>query len=308
MVGKLHRIPLREVFDNEPHFTKWLEENIDVLNDAIGLQLGNVEREKSAGQFSADLLAEDQDGNFVVIENQLEKSNHDHLGKLITYLTALDARTGVWIVSDPRPEHVAAIGWLNESSPASFYLLKVEAIQIGESESAPLLTLITGPSEEARDVGKTKKELADRYPIRERFWGTLLERMKGRTKLFTSISPSQSGWISTGAGKYGIHFNFSVRQHDAQVELYIDRGKGADEENKTIFDKLFESKDEIETAFQGEFEWQRLDDRRACRIRKVFDIGGYRDEDRWSEIQDTLIDAMVRLHAAMKPHIAKLNI
>jgi len=201
VIGKLQRVPLREVWKGEAtDFTPWLEHNIDVLNDAVDLQLSNVEREESAGSFNVDLVAEDQNGSLVVIENQLEKSDHDHLGKLITYFTALDARTGIWIVSDPRPEHVAAVGWLNESSSGSFYLLKVEAVRIGGSQPAPLLTLITGPSEEAREAGHTKKELAERYVIRQRFWTDLLDRSKERTKLFSNISPSQSGWIGTGAG------------------------------------------------------------------------------------------------------------
>lgn len=309
MIGKLQRVPLRDVWKHEARdFTMWLENNIDVLNDAVDLQLSKVEREQSAGTFNVDLVAEDQDGNLVVIENQLEKSNHDHLGKLITYLTALDAKRAIWIVADPRPEHVGALAWLNESSSAaSFYLLKVEAVQIGGSEPAPLLTLITGPSEEARQVGETKKELAERYVIRQRFWESLLERSKGRTELFSNISPSQYGWLSKGTGVRGVNLWYSVRQHDAQVEVYIDRGADLEKENKAIFDKLFRSRKSIEKAFGHALEWQRLDDRRACRVRKVFAHGGYRDDERWPDVQDALIDAMVRLEKSFKPHIARLN-
>ena len=118
-IGKLERLPLREVWKHEAlDFTHWLHENIDVLNTALDLNLVNVDREQAAGSFSIDLVAEDGSGGTVVIENQLEKSNHDHLGKLVTYLTAMGATVAIWIVSDPRPEHVAAITWLNESSSA----------------------------------------------------------------------------------------------------------------------------------------------------------------------------------------------
>ena len=131
MIGKLQRVPLREVWGHEAlDFTRWLEDNLDVLNDALDITLSSAEREQSAGAFNVDLVAEDEAGNPVIIENQLEKSDHDHLGKLITYLTAIDAKTALWIVSDPRPEHVRAISWLNESSSAAFYLIKVEAIKI----------------------------------------------------------------------------------------------------------------------------------------------------------------------------------
>jgi hypothetical protein len=93
---------------------------LDVLNDCIDLTLSNAEAEATAGDFSVDLVAEDESGNKVIIENQLEKSNHDHLGKLITYLVAIEARAAIWIVSEPRPEHVSAITWLNESSGSSY--------------------------------------------------------------------------------------------------------------------------------------------------------------------------------------------
>lgn len=136
MIGKIQRVKLREVWKHEAlHFTTWLEENIDALNDALDLTLVNVERERSAGDFSVDLVAEDAGGNVVVIENQLERSNHDHLGKLLTYLTAVEAKVAIWIVSEPRPEHVKAIAWLNESSAAAFYLVKIEAI--GHRRFAP---------------------------------------------------------------------------------------------------------------------------------------------------------------------------
>ena len=166
-IGKIQRVGLRKVWKHEARdFTTWIEENVDVINDSLDLNLVSLDREQSAGKVSVDLVGEDKAGNVVVIENQLERSDHDHLGKIITYLTALEAKTAIWIVSDPRPEHVKAIAWLNESSSESFYLVKVEAIKIGDSPWAPLLTLITGPSEEAIKMGQTKKEVAERYKIR----------------------------------------------------------------------------------------------------------------------------------------------
>ena len=243
MIGKIQRVPLREVWRHEAlDFTRWLQENLDVLSTQLDLTLTNAEREKSAGDFNVDLIAEDDSGNPVVIENQLEKSNHDHLGKLITYLVAVGAKTAIWIVSDPRPEHVSAITWLNETAAASFYLLKIEGIRIGESEPAPLLTLIVGPSEEGREIGETKKHLADRYGHRLRFWTDLLDRAKGKTKLHSTISPGQHSWISTGAGQRGLSFVYVIRQHEGGVELYIDKGQGSEGENKAIFDRLFGEK------------------------------------------------------------------
>jgi len=309
-IGKIQRVPLREVWKNEAtDFTTWLQVNIEVISEAVDIELGSVEREQSAGAFSVDLVAEDTSGNVVVIENQLEKSNHDHLGKLITYLVAMEARSAIWIVSEPRPEHVAAITWLNEASSANFYLLKLEAIQIGTSSPAPLLTLIVGPSEEGKEVGRTKKNIAERYLIRQRFWGQLLERSKQKTQLHASITPSQYGWISAGAGRQGLGFNYSIRKEDAQVELYIDRGKEKEDENKLVFEELVENREKIEQAFGGPLEWQSLEGKRACRIRKTITIGGYRsDEENWAKIHDAMIDAMIKLEKALSPFVAKLGL
>ena len=307
MVQKITRIPLREAFKHEAYdFTKWLEENLDVLNDTLDITLSNAEREASAGDFSVDLVAEDEAGGKVIIENQLEKSNHDHLGKVITYLVAMEAHTAIWIVSDPRPEHVSAITWLNESSTASFYLLKMEAIKIGNSDPAPLLTLIVGPSESTKAVGKAKHEFAERYDVRKSFWKTLLDTAKLKTRLHSGLSPSRYGWIGTGAGKSGISYNYVVWEHESAVELYIDRGKDADEENKAIFDNLYAKKEEIEAQAGVKFDWQRLDNKRACRIRKAFAVGGFKDESQWSEIINTTVDGMIKLEFALKPYVQKI--
>lgn len=309
-IGKIKRIPLREVWKHEAiDFTTWLQENIDIVGDAIDIELSGAEREQAAGSFSVDLVAEDFSGNTAIIENQLEKSNHDHLGKVITYLVAMDAKYAIWIVSDPRPEHVAAIAWLNEASNANFFLLKLEAIKIGDSAPAPLVTLIVGPSEEAKEVGRTKQELAERYGIRKNFWTELLNLAKTMTKLHASISPSQHNWVGAGSGVAGLGYNYVVRKFDAQVELYIDRGKDSDEENRLFFDKLAEKKDEIESTFGSPLEWQRLEGKRACRIRKMIDAGGYRSSEKeWPTIHSKMIEEMIKLEKAFAPQINKLGL
>lgn len=310
MIGKISRVPLRTVWKHEAYdLTQWLQDNIDVLNDVLDLSLSNPEREQSAGTFNIDIVAEDEAGNPVIIENQLEKSDHDHLGKVITYLVAMGAKAAIWIVANPRPEHIAAITWLNESSAANFYLLKIEAIQIGDSPPAPLLTVIVGPSEEGKEVGKAKKEMAERYIIREKFWAQLLNYSKQKTKLHANISPTQHNWLGTSAGKQGIGYNYALRKNEAQVELYIDRGKEKGEENKEIFDQLNSKKAEIEKAYGEGLNWERLEGKRACRISKRITIGGYRDEEeKWPQIHEAMVDSMIRLERSLKPYISKLNI
>jgi uncharacterized protein DUF4268 len=244
-----------------------------VLNEALDLNLTGADRERAAGDFSVDLVAEDEDGGTVVIENQLERSNHDHIGKLITYLTAIGGKTAIWIVSDPRPEHVAAIGWLNSSSSAEFYMVKVEAVRIADSPAAPLFTLIVGPSVETKEVGETKKEIAERHLIRKRCWTSLIQRSAAVNKTHAHITPSEHGWISASAGVRGLSFNYVAMQDQCRAELYIDRGKDFLLENKQIFDQLHANRDAIDKSFGSPLVWERLEGRRACRIQ--YTCGGW---------------------------------
>ena len=307
MVGKIKRVKLRAVWKHEAaDFTTWMEENIDVLNDALNLTLVSADREQSAGTFSVDLVAEDSSGDVVVIENQLGKSDHDHLGKLLTYLTAMEAKAAVWVVSEPRPEHVKAIAWLNESSSAAFFLVKIEAIQIDNSAPAPLLTLITGPSPEAVQTGEKKKELAARHGIRREFWTQLLELAKQKTKLHGSISPGSQSFVgSTADLPSGLYLNYVVRRHEGQVELYIDVDQDTGEGNTQLLKTLLTRKDEIENDFGEPLAWETLEGKRACRVKKVVSGGGWQDEEAWPKVQAEMIDAMIRLDKALRPYLKK---
>lgn len=308
-IEKISRIGLREAFPHEAHnFTRWLQENLDVINGVIDITLVSAEREYAAGDFSVDLMAEDKEGNKVIIENQLERSNHDHLGKLLTYLVALQASSAIWIVSDPRPEHVSAITWLNESSSVSFYLLKLEAIRVGNSAPAPLLTLIVGPTEETKTIGRTKQEFNKRHEIRRQFWTKLLNYAKSQTQLHASISPGDWHWVSTSSGRRGLNYNYVVWEEQTGVELYIDRGKDAKVENKAIFDQLAAKKTAIESAFGGPIEWERLDAKQACRIRASLDCGGWKTPEKWDAGISQTVDAMIRLEKALRPYIKQLTI
>lgn len=304
-IGKLRRVALREVWKHEAYdFTQWLQENVDVLNEALPFTLVNVEREQAAGAFSIDLVAEDENGGKVIIENQLEKSNHDHLGKLITYLTAMNARAAIWIVSEPRPEHVAAMSWLNDNSSADFFLLKVEAVQIGESAPAALMTVIVSPADDKSEVARSNKEFAARYDRRHAWWSMLVKRPDA--KLHAHITPGVQSWIGTSSGVRGLPLNYVVMQDESRVELYIDRGTDADAENKAIFDHLFRNKEAIEATFGGPLSWERMDTKRACRI-KADVPGGYKSPDEaWEGIQSQVVSAMNRLEAALRPHLKNL--
>ena len=307
-IGKIKRVKLREVWKHEAKdFTTWLQDNIEILNDTLDLSLSSAEREQSAGTFSIDLVAEDDGGNFVVIENQLEKSNHDHLGKVITYLTSIGARTAVWIVADARPEHINAINWLNESTSADFYLIKLEAIKIDNSPAAPLFTLLVGPSIEGKQIGKTKKDLGERGKIRLDFWTKLLEMAKEKTKLHSTISPRQYSYIGTSAGVRGVAYNYVIRQHDSVVEVYIDLGADQDSKNLDIYNFFSKNRVKIEDTFGGNLTWEPLENRRACRISFKITIGGWKDQDKWDDISEDMINKMVQMEKAFKPYVKEIS-
>lgn len=215
------------------------------------------------------------------------------------------ARTAVWIVSEPRPEHVAAITWLNESSSADFYMVKVDAVRIGASPAAPLLTVIVGPSQEGKEIGRTKKELAERHNERHAWWTQMLALPEAR--LHAHLTPSTVNWIGLSSGVRGLGFNYVITQYGCVAELYIDRGKDSEAENKAIFDQLAARKDEIEAAFGQPLHWDRMDGQRASRIRHQSN-GGYRTaEEDWPAVQVKLADGMNRLHDALQPHLRKIS-
>ncbi len=309
MVGRLERVDLRKVWMHEAQdFTTWLEQHLDILSEHIGFELSMLEREKSAGAFSADIFAEGSNGETVVIENQLEKTDHDHLGKLVTYLSNLDAKTAIWITSSPRPEHITAINWLNEISPpdTAFFLVKVEAYKIGGSEPAPLFTKICEPSPEAREIGEQKQHLADRHIKRLNFWKQLLEKARDRIGLHSNVSPSKDNWVSAGAGKAGMGWSYSIIMDRGSVELFIDRGPGRKDETDKIYETILRNQQKIEERFGEPLIWDRVEGRRVCRIKSLCNVGGLRDSDLWHDIQEDMIDRMMRLERALKESLQKL--
>lgn len=310
MIGKLTKVPLREIWKNEAKdFSSWLAENIEVLSEKLDFSLSVVEKNKTIGSFFIDVLAEDEQGRPVIIESQLEKTDHDHLGKVVTYLSSMDAKTGIWITSRPRAEHKKAIEWLNEVTPVDvqFYLIKVEAVRIGKSEPAPLFTIVAKPEAEAKLRGEEKKKLARRHVLRKEFWEQLLKKAKRKTGLHSNISPGIWNWIGTGAGKSGLSFNYAITKKYGSCELYIDRGKGYLKLNKKRFDQLCAHRAEIEGNFGEKLEWERMDNKRASRIVKRFKGTGLYDENEWGKLQDKMINAMICLERALRSYIKDLK-
>ncbi len=299
-VGKIKQVPLREIWKREDSdFTVWLENNIDYLNDVLDFEVTIEEREKRVGSFSLDLYGDDGMGGKVIIENQLEKTDHDHLGKVLTYLTNLDAHRAIWITPKPREEHGRAIDWLNEYTPGdiAFYLVKLEAIRIGDHPvAAPQFTVVKGPSEQIKQIGQEKKDSAARDAIRREFWGHFLERMAEKGDLYSGQKPPSIAWMSHGLGMSGININVYCTRKYVKGEVYL--SKGMAEDNKRIFDHFHDQRGDIEGAFGEPLEWERLDDGIHSRIKHQLDGVGWDNREDWPSIIEFLIDTAIRLHRA----------
>jgi hypothetical protein len=200
------------------------------------------------------------------------------------------------------------MAWLNESSSASFYMVKVEAVRVtlldSNSPAAPLFTLIVGPTAEIKSVAADKREDAERHRLRRAWWESLLERGKGRSPINARISANDRGYTGASSGVPHLSLNYVVWQGSGRVELYIDRSNA--EDNKRIFDDLRARRGEIEANFGGELNWERLDHRRASRISFDIEGGGYRSPgEEWPDIQEDMLDAMKRFESALRPYIEK---
>lgn len=204
-IGKLEKVELREVWENEAKdFTTWLYENLDALSDAIDLTLVEPERERKVegSRFSIDILAETDDNEGVIIENQLEQSDHKHLGQIITYLINMDCSTAIWIVKEPRQEHINAINWLNEATEKCFYLVKLEAYKIGDSKPAPFFSVICQPTEDTKVLGKEKKQFKEElHEKRERRQEADCLIIPARKEGFEKVFIGQDEWYAVRIGK-----------------------------------------------------------------------------------------------------------
>lgn len=304
MISRVERVPIRDVWEIENQFSNWLYDNIDILSELLNFELINAEREKAAGSFRVDIYAEDEQGNSVIIENQFGRSDHDHLGKIITYLSAFESKKGIWIVEEPRAEHIQAINYLNESASEDYYLIQLEAIKIGNSPKAPLLTKIIGPSEEFKKIGDIKKEKSEEKVLFYSFWDSLLKKMSDRSNLFSSKSPEKSNaiWVK----KKGIFaYQFRVRKTDADVIFFIEIQNSL--EDSVDFFRRFvgEYKDKIDSAFGEELKTDFKESRILNYLKYEIKTGGYENTSKWDAVQDEMINKMILLEKATRPYLNK---
>jgi hypothetical protein len=282
-LGRLKKVELREAWKHEAnHFTRWLaeEENLRLLGDEIGFDIKLVQTEAAVGTFNVDILAEEQNtGKKIIIENQLEITNHDHLGKLITYASGYDARIIVWIVKDVREEHRQAIDWLNEHTDEEieFYLVQIELWQIENSPFAPKFEIVSKPNDWTKAVRSSTDaaELTDTKVKQLEFWTRFKEfATRNQTKLHLQKSYPQH-WTNISIGSSDAHVALTVNSRDGVLgtELYIPG-------NKELYQKLLQHKTEIEAEIGETLEWMELPGKKASRIR-VLTPGEFDNESSW---------------------------
>jgi uncharacterized protein DUF4268 len=269
-LGQMKRIEPRTVWPHEEQdFTPWLYENLDKLGEALGLELEAEERECNVGDFTVDIVAHELGSNrVVVIENQLEATDHKHLGQLLTYAAGKEAGVVVWISPEFRDEHREALDWLNreggEGHP-EFFGVELQVVQIDDSKPAVNLRPVAFPNDWTRDLNdRATGNISEKRQKYLAFFQGLLDDL--REQKFSNAKKAQpQNWYTFSSGVRGYSYGASFANSGRlRVELYIDLQDAA--ENKAAFEKLQDEKERIEAEFGEPLTWEKLENRRACRI------------------------------------------
>jgi len=305
-LSKLEEIKdLRTVWPHEAlDFTPWLsqDDNINLLADAVGLDITVDETESSVGDFNVDILAsETGTDRKIIIENQLEDTNHDHLGKLITYASGKGADVIIWVVKHAREEHKAAIEWLNNHTDdkVGFFLCEIKLYRIGNSEPAVKFEVIERPNDWTKEV-KKNEVATETQQQRYEYWVAFEEHAFSNAqfaKAFKRRKPSMDHWMDFSVGSSACHIGVSQiqKRNELDVELYIN-------ESKDLFHMLLQNKESIEEETGFEFDWRELPERKASRIvlTKPVDFG---DKSQWGAQFTWIEDVMLKMKKAFKKYL-----
>ena len=311
-VGDVEEHELRSVWSHEEHdFTVWLTNNIDRLTAEIGIEIEDVAREEAVGSFSADIVGTEMNtGRAVVIENQYDATDRDHLGKLLTYSAGRDAGFTIWVAESFRPEHRSVLEWLNESGPKDvrFFAVKPRVISIdGSSKKGFEFEVLVEPNDWEREF---TGELTETERAYLEFNEALAEAYAQRRPDWSERAPQSRGWLMFGAGIGGVHLGWSFhRGPEFAVEIYIDT---ADQErNEAIYRVLEAEREAIETNLGADLVWQRLPEKQACRIKHPCSTSGpirALSEEERTELIEWGVDSMDRFHDEFKSRIAALDV
>lgn len=310
-LSKLERVSLREAWKHEAgDFTPWLAEaeNLNELSDALGLsELILVATEHWVGDFKLDVLCTDGEDQ-VIIENQLEKTNHSHLGQLIAYAAGVGAKKVIWVAESFRPEHAAALEFLNENTTEalSFFAVEVELWRIGDSPLAPKFEVVVKPNDwikSGREQARAAASTSAIKQLQQKFWTALVERIVVKAPQIRPQKPRPQHWLNNSIGRSGFALNMVTNSRNDRlgVELWMP-GAAA----KRHFANLIAQKQDIEDKLGFELDWQELPDATACRIASWYPQAPIDDESRWDEYVDWLTQRVVKMDQVLRPIIKAL--
>ena len=304
--GKLIKVPIREIWPNESQdFTPWLALNINELGKVLGLDLEVLKTEAEVGDFSVDILARDLGSSkYVIIDNQLDVTDHDHLGKLLTYASGFDASIIIWIAQTFRDEHKQALEWLNQrtDSDTQFFGIVLEIWKIDDSKPAYYFRPVVFPSE----WRKSKKafitsEKAERY---RKYFQELIDELREKYKFTGARRGQPQNWYCFRSGFSGIQYCASFAQNNrVRTEIYIDTGEK--EKNKKIFEILYKKKDEIEKELGIQLEWEKMEDKQGCRI--ALYRNGNIDEPNIEEIKKWHIEWLLKFKETFSKYLTEIK-
>ena len=308
-LAQLKQVDLRKVWQHEAtEFTTWLakKENLSLLSDEIGIEISLIQTEASVGKFNVDILAEEENtGRKIVIENQLESTNHDHLGKLITYASGFDAGIIIWIVKDVRDEHKQAIDWLNEHTDehVNFFAIKMEVWQISDSPFAPKFQVIAQPNDWAKAVktSSVKSELSDTKLMQLDFWTDFRRFGQENNSRLRFRKPYPQHWydISVGSSKAHLALICDTQNNQIRCEFYIP-------DDKELYKSLEAFKMDIENELDYDLDWMLLEGRKASRIRTVTNADISKSAN-WEEYFSWLINAAESFQRVFIKYVSKVE-
>lgn len=304
-LGDIEPVEPRAVWSNEARdFTPWLLANAERLGRALGIELELHAAEHPVGGYSLDLIGQDLTNDAVLmVENQLEATDHTHLGQVLTYAAGTGATTIVWIATAFRDEHRQALDWLNEQTGEDihFFGVVLSVVRIGTSAPAPLFEVVAKPNDWQKRVRSSARagSASGRSERYRSFWAAYLDRQAAEHSDWGRRgTPQPANWMSFGGPFSGTQINPSFAQgRRLRHELYIDRGDG--EANLALFEFLRARREIIEAAYGQELEFDPIDGKRACRIATYCDDGAVDDEDHWPDYLDWFLDAGERMRRAL---------
>lgn len=308
-LGRLEQVALRNIWITEAQdFTPWLAQpdNLAVLSDTLGMELATEGTERGVGPFRADILCRDTlDDSWVLIENQLERTDHSHLGQLLTYAAGLQTVTIVWVAEKFTDEHRAALDWLNEitNEKFRFFGLEIELWRIGDSPAAPKFNIVSRPNDWVKTTREAVRKIPDSSLQNERFWDKLdqlFEERGSKTRVRTSRTLP---WTAYRLGLADFHVEATLRRQAKDIEVHL-RLKGP--HSKTHFALLEKEKEAIEGEIGAALEWAEMPDQEVSRINLRLDADPT-DESQWTTQLKWTAETLEKFDSAFRERVRSLN-